>query len=83
MVPMQYLFVPSLLAALGLPFSVIAVLCDKHNRKSDVRLPSIYYEGWAADKTTPDMIPFDRIKVVNFAFALDPFCFSIALAGVC
>ena len=73
----HYLFVTvlSLLAALGLPLLVIAALRDAHNRPV---VASAWYEGWAAQNTTPDMIPYDKLNTVTFAFALVSFYFSIA-----
>jgi hypothetical protein len=72
---MHYLFVPSLLAALVLPLSVIHVaaaaqLCDAQNRPV---LASAWFEGWAAQNTTPAMIPLDKLNTVTFAFALVSF----------
>ena len=72
---MHYLFVPSLLAVLGLPLSVIAALCDAQNRPV---LASAWYEGWAASTIPPSMIPYDKLNAVTFTFALVSFHFSIA-----
>ena len=70
---MHFLFVPLLLAVLGLPLSVIAAttpLCDGLNRQV---IAAAWYEGWAAATITPESIPFDKLDVVTFAFALVSF----------
>ena len=77
MVSMQYLFVP--LLALALPLSVIAALCDKNNKPTNM-LASVYFEGWG--NITADMIPFDSVNAVTFAFALVSFHFSIASLSI-
>jgi hypothetical protein len=68
---MRYLFVPLLLAALGLPLSVIAArLCNPQNQP--VRAMG-WVEGWAF----PPSISYDKYSVLTFAFALVSFHFSI------
>jgi hypothetical protein len=69
---MHYL---SLLAALGLPLSVIAALCDAQNRQV---YASGWYEGWEAATIPPDSIPYEHLNLVTFAFALVSSHFSIA-----
>ena len=68
---MHYLFLPSLLAALVLPLSVIAAqLCDAQKRPV---VASAWYEGWAAQNITPAMIPMNLLNRVIVAFALVSF----------
>jgi hypothetical protein len=76
-VSMHYfkLFVPSLLAALGLPLSVIAALCNGQNQPM---VAAAWYEGWAADTITPGSLPYNKLNLITFAFALVSFHFSIA-----
>lgn len=68
---MHYL---SLLAALCLPLSVIAALC---NAQGNAVLASGWYEGWSTT-VTPEMIPFNKLSKVVFAFALVSSHFPIA-----
>lgn len=75
---MQYLLVPSMLVALGLPLSVIAgrPMCDRRDNPDDTGVPigtmyaSAWYPGYAANYITPDMIPFNQLDSIKFAYAL-------------
>lgn len=72
----HYLFMPSLLAALGLPLLVIAGTCQAPITKpSGGKMAAAWYEGWAADVITPDMIPFNLLNTIIFAFALVSYLF--------
>lgn len=76
---MHYLFLPSLLAALVLPLSVIAAqLCDAQKRPV---VASAWYEGWAAQNITPAMIPMNLLNRVIVAFALVSFLSSTATSS--
>lgn len=76
---MHYLFLPSLLAALVLPLSVIAAqLCDAQKRPV---VASAWYEGWAAQNITPAMIPMNLLNRVIVAFALVSFLLSTATSS--
>lgn len=60
-VPMHYLFATSLLAALGLPFSVIAASSCK-------RFTSCaWFENWG--NFTPSEVPWEKYNYVTYAFA--------------
>jgi hypothetical protein len=65
---MHYLFVLSLLAALSLPLSVIASLCNKENQP--IRAMA-WYESWA----TPPSISFEKYTTLTYSFALVTFHF--------
>lgn len=61
---MHYL---SLLAALGLPLSVIAALCDSQDQQVIV---GAWYENWAVETIPPTSISFEKLSTVTFAFAV-------------
>jgi hypothetical protein len=69
---MHYL---SLLAALGLPLSVIAALCDGQGQPKFV---GGWYENWAVGAIPPTAIPYHLLSHVIFAFALVSSHFPIA-----
>jgi hypothetical protein len=69
---MHYL---SLLAALGLPLSVIAALCDAQNAPV---FAAAWYEGWLAATVPPSSISFDKLNLITFTFASVSSHFSIA-----
>lgn len=72
---MHYLFVPLLLAALGLPLSVIANLNPKLcNSKNNPVVAMAYYQNWG----TAPSVPYQKLDIITYAFALVSFHFPIA-----